>query len=341
MQPDDNTDLIYDPLIGESHAIEKLKWLIQKIAPLDTTVLISGETGTGKELVARMIHENSDTAACRFIPVHAAGIPDTLLESALFGHEKGSFTGAYKLQKGYFEIASGGTIFLDEIGEINMSTQVKLLRVLQDRQFYRVGNTEPICTTARIVAATNKNLKKQVEKRRFREDLYYRLNVITLDIPPLRERKEDIPLLVQHFLRTYCKKHNHLGMYLKPETVELLVNYAWPGNIRELENVIERLVALSDTDWIGVEELPNEFFQPSVIATQCTDQFLPFADAKSLFEREYILDVLRRTQGNISKAARIAKMPRQNLHVKIKKYDINARFNGQQNPLDPPISNWN
>ncbi len=338
---DDDTDLIYDPLIGESDAILKLKWMIQKIAPLDTTVLILGETGTGKELVARMIHKNSSTAANKFIPVHAAGIPDTLLESALFGHEKGSFTGAYKLQKGYFEIANGGTIFLDEIGEVDMNTQVKLLRVLQDRQFFRVGNSEPICTTARIVAATNKNLKKQVEQHRFREDLYYRLNVITLEIPPLRERREDIPPLVQHFLRTYCKKHNHLGMYLKPETMELLVNYSWPGNIRELENVIERLVALSDSDWIGVEELPSEFFQPARLVSQPTDQFLPFSEAKSLFEREYILDVLRRAQGNISKAARIAKMPRQNLHVKIKKYDINTRVQGRDNSLDSPLQNWN
>lgn len=341
MQPDENTDLTYDPLIGESDAIHKLKWMIQKIAPLDTTVLILGETGTGKELVARMIHENHHTAIHRFVPVHAAGIPETLLESALFGHEKGAFTGAYKHQKGYFEIANGGTIFLDEIGELNMTTQVKLLRVLQDRQFFRVGNTEPVTTTARIVAATNKNLKKRVEQGEFREDLYYRLNVITLEIPPLRERKEDVPLLVQHFLRKYSKKHNQLGIYLKPETIDLLVNYSWPGNVRELENVIERLVALSDSDWIGAEALPSEFFQPASFLPQQTDQFLPFADAKSLFEREYILDILRRTQGNISKAARIAKMPRQNLHVKIKKYDINTRWSDGNPSLDSPFNNWN
>jgi transcriptional regulator with PAS, ATPase and Fis domain len=318
-------ELEYDPLIGESDSIIRLKWLIRKIAPLDATVLILGETGTGKEIVARMIHENSRTRGCRFIPVHAAGIPETLLESALFGHEKGAFTGAYKNQKGFFEMAENGSLFLDEIGEVSMTMQVKLLRVLQDGRYYRVGESEPRTSQARIIAATNKNLKKLIEQGRFREDLYYRLHVITLEIPPLRERPDDIEPLTRHFLRKFSLKHNHLGIYFKPETLDLLHRYHWPGNVRELENVIERLVALTDSDWIGVDELPLEMHQPAYNST-ITDQFLPYAHAKSLFEREYILDLLRRAHGNISQAARIARMPRQNLHVKIKKYELKTRL---------------
>ena len=313
-----------DALIGESDAMARLKWLIRKVAPLDATVLILGETGVGKEIAARMIHANSAVTG-KFIPVHAAGIPETLLESALFGHERGAFTGAYKSQKGFFELAENGTIFLDEIGEMSMTTQIKLLRVLQDGQFYRIGESEPRTSHARVVAATNRNLKKLVEQGRFREDLYYRLNVITLEIPPLRERPQDIEPLARHFLRKFSQKYDRVGIYLKPETLELLYRHHWPGNVRELENVIERVAALTDWDWIGAEELPMELQQPAPPWPTVSDQLLPYAHAKSLFEREYILDLLRRAHGNISRAARIAQMPRQNLHVKIKKYEIKTR----------------
>ncbi len=332
---------VQDTLIGTSQPINNLKNLIRKIAPLDTTVLILGETGTGKEVAARLIHEYSSTSRGNFIPVHAAGITETLLESALFGHEKGAFTGAYKMQKGYFENAAGGTVFLDEIGEVSMATQVKLLRVLQDKQFYRVGGGEPIQSTARIIAATNKNLAKLIREAKFCEDLYYRLNVITLEIAPLRERRDDIPLLAQHFLKKYSKKHNRLGVYLKPETVEMLQNYNWPGNVRELENVIERMVALSDSDWIGPDALPHEFFAMPESPPIKGDQFLPFAEAKNLFEREYIIDILRRSSGNISRAARIAKMPRQNLHQKIKKYNLRPKIKDDYTGFLTHVENFN
>lgn len=320
-------------LIGRSEAIAHIRRLIRKVAPLDSTVLIVGETGTGKEVVARMIHQNSHVRNGRFVPVHAAGIPDTLLESALFGHEKGAYTGAYKSQKGFFELAENGTLFLDEIGELSMATQVKLLRVLQDGSYFRIGDSEERFSKARIIAATNRNLKKLVEQNKFREDLYYRINVITIEIPPLRERPEDIEPLARHFLRKYSQKHHHLGIYFKPEAIELLQAYHWPGNVRELENIIERVVALTDTDWIGAEELPLELHSTSPRWWPSCEQLIPYNEAKYHFEREYILDLLRRTHGNISKAARIAGMPRQNLHVKIKKYDIKTRpeeWSGQE-----------
>ncbi|RPI02549.1 MAG: sigma-54-dependent Fis family transcriptional regulator [Calditrichaeota bacterium] len=336
----EQTELKFDPLVGDSDATERLKWMIRKVAPLDATVLILGETGTGKEIVARMIHENSSHHLEHFVPVHAAGIPESLLESALFGHEKGAFTGAYKNQKGFFEMADNGTLFLDEIGEVSMTMQVKLLRVLQDGLYYRIGESEPRASHARIIAATNKNLKKLVEQGKFREDLYYRLNVITLEIPPLRERKEDISLLTRHFLRKFMQKHNRLGLYLKPETINLLTRYSWPGNVRELENVIERIVALSDSDWIGIDELPAELVLPAPSWTQESDQFLPYAGAKTLFEREYIVDLLRRSNGNISQAARIAQIPRQNLHIKIKKYDIKSRIEESDDDRDD-YQKWN
>ena len=332
---------VQQPLVGGSQAINNLKYLIRKIAPLDTTILILGETGTGKEVAARLIHDYSGEPRGKFVPVHAAGITETLLESALFGHEKGAFTGAYKTQKGYFENAHGGVIFLDEIGETSMATQVKLLRVLQDKKFFRVGGNEPITSTARIIAATNRNLSRLVKEGKFREDLYYRLNVISLDIAPLRERRDDIPLLVRHFLGKYSKKHGRLGIYLKPETVEQLQNYSWPGNVRELENIIERLVAMSDSDWIGPENLPIEFFSKPETPPLKSDQFLPFSEAKILFERDYIINILKRAGGNVSHAARIARMPRQNLHVKIKKFNLKPKDENNYSPIHTHIENLN
>lgn len=314
-------------MVGQSEAIIALKRIIQKVAPLDATILILGETGTGKEVTAKMIHEQSPQKDSNFIPVHCGGIPDTLLESVLFGHEKGSFTGAYKTHKGYFEIANDGTIFLDEIGDTTHSFQVKLLRVLQDKQFRRIGGSDILTTNARIIAATNRDLKSMVAKGEFREDLYYRLNVISLRIPPLRERPDDIPLLVRHFIRRYSKKHNHLGVYLKPETMEIITKQPWNGNVRELENVIERLVALSDSDWIGPLELPEEYLQPQPVQILNRSQFLPYAEAKNMFEKEYIINLLAKTNGNVSQAAKLAKMPRQNLHLKIKKHNLRTKSN--------------
>jgi transcriptional regulator with PAS, ATPase and Fis domain len=272
-----------------------------------------------------MIHANSPKADNKFIPVHAASIPGTLLESALFGHERGAFTGAYKNQPGFFEMAGNGTIFLDEIGEIDASTQVKLLRILQDGEYYRVGRSTPIHSKARVIGATHKYLKKLVRSGAFRQDLFYRLNIITLEIPPLRERREDIPILAKHFVQKFSKKHNIRGIYLLPETIKMLKKYDWPGNVRELENIIERLIALSDSDWVGVDQLPVEFFK-SEPTRKDSDQFLPFAQAKALFERDYIIEALRRAQGNISQAARLAQMPRQNLYAKINKYGLKFTY---------------
>jgi DNA-binding NtrC family response regulator len=326
-------------MIGQSLPILKLKRQIQKLAPLDSTILVLGETGTGKEVTSRMIHHLSPQSQHNFIPVHCGGIPDTLLESALFGHEKGSFTGAYKTHQGYFEVANNGTIFLDEIGDTTPSFQVKLLRVLQDKQYRRVGGTELLETNARIIAATNRDLKSMIEEDKFREDLYYRLNVISLRIPPVRERPSDIPLFIRHFTNIFCKKHNKLGVYLKPETIEILQKHHWKGNVREIENVVERLIALTETDWVGPDELPKEFLQPHVTQYFKNSPFLPFSEAKTLFEREYILKLMAKAHGNVTKAAKLANIPRQNLHLKIKKHDLNVNGRCKATEIAFPESN--
>jgi len=309
-------------LIGESEPMKKLKALIKKAAPLDSTVLIIGETGTGKEVVARKIHSLSNRVHAKFVPVHCAGIPETLLESTLFGHEKGAFTGAYRTRKGYFEIADKGTIFLDEIGDTMQSIQVKLLRVLQDKQFRRVGGLETLYTDARIIAATNRDLEREVERERFRQDLYYRLNVITIQVPPLRERADDIPLLANYFFKKYVHKHHKFGIKLSDQVLEFFYRYPWKGNVRELENVIERVVALSDSREIRVSDLPDNFRTRSSSFTFSNASFFPFAAAKNSFEKKYVIELLQRTGGNVSKAARLAGMPRQNLHLKIKKHGL-------------------
>ncbi len=325
-------------LVGQSEPIQELKSLVHKVAPLDATVLILGETGTGKEVIARMIHALGPNKHNNFLAVHCGGIPDTLLESTLFGHEKGSFTGAYRTHKGYFEIADRGTIFLDEIGDTTPSFQVKLLRVLQDRHFRRIGGTELLSSSARIIAATNRDLRKMVQEGQFREDLYFRLNVITLHMPPLRERPDDIALLIRHFVSTYSKKHNHLGVYLKPETIEILSHQPWRGNVRELENVIERLVALSDSDWIGPGELPEDYLGRNSEDALPGMDFHSYAEAKNLFEKEYITQLLLQARGNISQAAKMAQMPRQNLHLKIKKHKIRPETIRSSRALEDPVA---
>jgi DNA-binding NtrC family response regulator len=312
-------------LVGQSKIIIDLKKLIHKVAPLDSTVLILGETGTGKEVVARMIHSLSPKSHNNFFAVNCGGIPDTLLESTLFGHEKGSFTGAYRTHKGYFEVATDGTIFLDEIGDTTQPFQVKLLRILQDRQFRRVGGTETLTSNARIIAATNKDLTRLVEQERFREDLYYRIHVIAMKIPPLRERSEDIPLLIRYFMHNFTRKYNRLGMYLKPETIQILEKQPWRGNVRELEILIERLVALSDSDWISPNELPEEFLKEPEFNFLDSSLFFNFTEAKNRFEKEYVTKLLTKAEGNITRAAKMAGIPRQNLHLKIKKHKLNIK----------------
>lgn len=249
----------YQNIVGRSPSMQEVYRLIQRVSPSRATVLLRGESGTGKELVAKAIHYSSDRADGPFIPVSCAALPDTLLESELFGHEKNAFTGALTQRIGRFELAHGGTLFLDEIAEISPATQVKLLRVLQERKFERLGGTKTIEVDVRVIAATNKDLQQMVKDRKFREDLYYRLQVIEIYLPPLRERKDDIPLLVEHFIQKYSTLNNKQIKAVNPEAMQMLMAYHWPGNVRELENAIEHAVVLADPDeeWITPNLLPN------------------------------------------------------------------------------------
>lgn len=250
-------------LIGTSPQIEKLHKFIEKIADTESTVIIYGESGTGKEIVAKTIHFNSSRSFKPFIPLNCAAIPKDLLESELFGHEKGSFTGALTTRKGRFELADGGTLLLDEVGELHPNLQAKILRVLQEREFERVGGTKTIKADVRILAATNKDLLKATREGTFREDLYYRLNVIPLHIPPLRERKEDIAVLIEHFMSDICRRKKKKPLTISPTVFDHFMNYSWPGNVRELENLIERLVILDDDGLVSTEDLPERFLDGS------------------------------------------------------------------------------
>ncbi|RMD91366.1 MAG: sigma-54-dependent Fis family transcriptional regulator [Calditrichaeota bacterium] len=302
---------------------------VKKVAPLDSTVLITGESGTGKELIARLIHEMSPRAKNRFLTVNCAALSENLLESTLFGHEKGAFTGAVRLHRGYFEVANNGSIFLDEIGEISLMFQVKLLRVLEEKKFQRVGGTEDIHSDVRIIAATNRDLQKEVEKGNFREDLYYRINVVTINLPPLRERGDDILLLIHYFLQFFSEKYNKKIKSISPEAKELLLKYPWPGNVRELKNVIERAVILEESPEITPKSLP-ESLQIKSTPERSFRFDLPYHEAKQQFEREYIISLLKKCSGNIKRAAEISKIPRQNFYLKIKKYNLdleNFRLN--------------
>ncbi|HCK98530.1 MAG TPA: hypothetical protein DHW42_00285 [Candidatus Marinimicrobia bacterium] len=309
------------PIIGNSLQIQELIRMVRKVAPLNTTVMIIGETGTGKELIAHAIHQYSDRSDKKFISINCGGLPETLLESTLFGYEKGAFTGAYKRTKGVFEEAEGGTLFLDEIAETSPALQVRFLRVLQEKIFQRVGGTENINSNVRIISATNKDILKEVEAGRFREDLLYRLNVITLSIPPLRERPDDIPLLVKWFIKKYAAVHNKNVSGIENNALECMQKYAWLGNVRELENVVERAVALSESPLITDADLPN-----TIVADRngisSKQRVKSFSEAKTDFEKTYLLNILKKHNWNISKAARDANIPRQNLYQKMKKYNI-------------------
>ncbi|MBI4686747.1 MAG: sigma-54-dependent Fis family transcriptional regulator [Nitrospirae bacterium] len=321
-------------LIGSSPQMQKVYEMIEKIADTDSTVLISGESGTGKELVAKTIHYNSSRSQNAFVPLNCAAIPKDLLESELFGHEKGAFTGAVNTRIGRFELATGGTIFLDEIGELHPSLQVKLLRVLQEREFERVGGTKTIKADVRVLAATNKDLEKATQDGSFREDLYYRLNVIPLQIPPLRERKEDIALLIEHFLSIFSKKKKREPLKVSAEVMGCLLNYNWPGNVRELENLIERLVILTDANVINVSDLPDRFFQardPFIAKT-----LSPLSSGKVLLpeggvdlndllndiEKSLINQAMQKAGGVKSRAASILGLNRTTLIEKLKKKAI-------------------
>ncbi len=306
-------------IIGKSEKISKIYDIVEQVASTKASILILGENGVGKELVANMIHETSNRADKPFIKVHCASLSESLLESELFGHEKGAFTGAIKTRKGRFELANQGTIFLDEIGEISQQVQIKLLRVIQERTFERVGGEETISVDVRIIAATNKNLKTEIEAGNFREDLYYRLNVVQIDIPPLRERKDDIPLLISEFLMDFSKENNKKITGISSKARQALYKYDWPGNIRELKNVLESAVILSKNQNIDLEDLP-----PHIAKNMESDALLQIdmpATMKDI-ERRAIVETLQLTKGNKSKASELLGITRKTLSTKIVEYEI-------------------
>ncbi len=303
----------YGEIIGKSDVMQTIYDLISQVAPTDSTVLITGESGTGKELIARAIHGNSQRCYMPYIAVSCGALPDSLLESELFGYEKGAFTGAEHTKKGRFEMADKGTLFLDEIGDISLKTQVDLLRVLQEKEFRRLGGQEEIKVDVRILAATNRDIKKAISENRFREDLFYRLNVISIHIPPLKERKDDIPLLVKAFIRRCCLEMNKEQVKIAPSAMKLLMDYNWPGNVRELENVIERALVIGRGKEIVTEDLP---FSRKELGTEALPNSL------KLMEKIHIKRILEETDWNISKAARVLEIDRQTLYNKIEKYHI-------------------
>jgi len=308
-------------VVGPSKSVREILDLVRKIAGLSATVLILGESGTGKELIARMIHRESDRAEGPFMPVNLAAIPGELVESTLFGHEKGSFTGAVRQQLGKFELADRGTLFLDEIGELKPDVQAKLLRALQESEIERVGGGHPIRVDLRIIAATNVDLEKAVREGRFREDLYYRINVIPMKVPPLRDRVEDISALAAFFISRYNAKFRKQVHGIEDSTLRALQAYPWPGNIRELENLMERLVAVSDKEWIGDEDLPYEYHLATLTTLEHVTEGL-FDRACEMFERNFIVKALERGRWNVTATARDLGMPLSTLKFKMDRLNI-------------------
>jgi DNA-binding NtrC family response regulator len=322
-------------IVGKSERMVRVLDLVAQVAPSRATVLITGETGTGKELIAKAIHANSPRAEHMFVPVNSGSLPPELLESTLFGHVKGAFTSAVTSRKGYFEVANRGTIFFDEIGTIGAETQAKLLRVIQEREFMPLGSTDVIKVDVRILAATNADLKKMVEERRFREDLYYRLNVINIPLPPLRERKEDIPLLVEHFFTKYCRENEKFldadkksVLRFHPEAMQILLDHQWPGNVRELENVVERAVVLANDPVVPVDVLPEPLLQASGVRTHRGGPLGPDAslyDIVADFERRVIAERLEACNWSQTEAADALHIPLSTLNQKIKRLNIDVK----------------
>lgn len=300
----------FEGIIAKSPVMLRIFELIKTIAPTSATVLIIGKTGTGKEIVARAIHHQSQRRNKPFIATSCASLPESLLESELFGHEKGSFTGAVERKKGKFEAANKGTLFLDEIGEINANTQIHLLRALEEKKITRVGGNEEIDVDVRVIAATNKDLRTMVKQGSFREDLYYRLKVVTIQLPPLMDRKEDILPLAEHFLRKFSKANNKVVKKFSPDVIEFMLNYSWPGNVRELENMIEHGVILSKNKEITMADFPQDLIHPAPVEGKTIEDVL----------RNHIINVLEETKGNISEAAKILGIQRMTLYNKLKKF---------------------
>lgn len=316
-------------IVGKSDAMQKVFDLITQVAPSRATVLIQGESGTGKELVAKTIHATSPRADRPFVPVNTGAMPIDLLDSTLFGHVKGAFTSAIATKRGLFELADQGTIFFDEIGTVGPETQSKLLRVIQEREFMRLGGTETLKVDVRILAATNEDLRRLVQENRFREDLFYRLNVITVQLPPLRERKEDIPHLLEHFLRKFTHENAKGDLHFSPEAMKAMVSYDWPGNVRELENAVERAVVLSSTSTLGPDLLPEQVSRNG--SHPARTLAIEDPSGRSLFEitesyeRRVILDMLARSAWSQTEAAERLKIPLSTLNQKIKRLQIDVK----------------
>jgi DNA-binding NtrC family response regulator len=311
-------------IVGKSETMRKVFELVRLAGPSRSTILVEGESGTGKELVARAIHTHSPRSGAPFVTVNSGSMPADLLESNLFGHVRGAFTGAVANKKGLFEVADGGSIFFDEIGTVSLDTQAKLLRVIQEKEFMRVGSVETQRVDVRIIAATNVDLKKMVTEGRFRDDLYYRLCVITISIPPLRERREDIPLLAEHFVRLYASENNKAIAGLQPEAMRALLDYDWPGNVRELENAIERAVVLCPGGTMGLDLLPETVLQPDAadVPVRLPEDGSTYKDLIEDYERRLIRTALRRTGGVQKRAAELLKIKPTTLHEIIKRLDI-------------------
>uniref|UniRef100_A0A831XF22 Sigma-54-dependent Fis family transcriptional regulator n=1 Tax=Geobacter metallireducens TaxID=28232 RepID=A0A831XF22_GEOME len=318
-------------MVGKTPAILQLQEQVRRVAATNASVLITGENGTGKELVARAIHHWSPRKEKPFVEINCAAIPEELIESELFGHEKGAFTGAVAQKKGKFDLAAGGTIFLDEIGDMSLKTQAKVLRILQERKFERVGGTRTIEVDVRIVAATNKDLPGEIRSGHFREDLFYRLNVVPFTVPPLRERRDDIPLLVDHFLAIFARREGQERKRMLPETVEILKGYDWPGNVRELRNIIERLVIMTPGKVITPDQVPDSIGGAAAGRTGHGNhpggplEISSLREAREEFEREFILQKLEEHGWNISRTAEAIELERSNLYRKMKSYGIDAK----------------
>lgn len=324
----------FGQLIGSAPAMTRVYSMIEKIAQTDVSVLITGESGTGKEVVAREIHARSRNRTGPFVALNCAAMPEDLIESELFGHEKGAFTGAAGKRVGKFEAADKGTLFLDEIGDMSLSTQAKVLRVLEDKKFQRLGSNETVSSDVRIISATNKDLKNEVEQSNFREDLYYRLCVVNINLPPLRQRKSDIPALVQAFCNRYSLTYRSEPVKVSKAALKVMLEYDWPGNVRQLRNLIERAVVLSDTDEITLDVLPEDMLSNELTEKNLMQDLnnltisasLNFKEAKKEFERKYIEKCLDQTGGNITQAAAILGMHRQSLQHKIKELGLAKKF---------------
>ena len=324
----------FNRIIGNSAALRAVLELVKKVSRTDANILIAGDSGTGKELIARGIHTNSDRSQSPFVPVDCASLPENLLESELFGHEKGAFTDAHVTRPGIFEYANGGTLFLDEIGELTVTLQSKLLRVLQERQVRRVGGRRLLNVDVRIISATNRSLPEAIEEGKFREDLFYRLNVISIPLPPLRERKDDIPLLANHYFKHFSKSSKNEIQGISKKAMELMERYHWPGNVRELQNVMERAVSLTDSKIIGPKDLPEQ-----IRLIRESDPFVSparsnYKEAKrewtDSFEKRYLSALLKRHNGNISKAAMEAQVNRKTIHRLLKRHSLSEDPPGQK-----------